>query len=500
MTPDSPVNDGESGTEPTPSERQSSTWDLRNAPRNYFALVAFQIGGSLLSFAAILLITKTLGSEGYGGIVAVIAASQIVLSVVNWTAVAVVRFGVDEFIDTEKIARTFWVRLIVLTLNGLILVALAPHWFPLLSDWLRLPDYVYYLVIIHFGISAIWMHVQMSLQGVKLLRHQGFLLLCERFVIFATLAGLYLAGSFTQIAAIACYIAGPALTSLAGVFLVRRYIFSRFRLEASFIKQILWFSAPLLPYYLIGLFATGAVDAIFISKLLSTKDLGFYAVASQTAGIALQLPTLANNLLLPFFVSVFKEGRLGQLNRYFAHSLPLFTLGWGVFATFASFLAFFAVPMVFGEDFRASVGPLWILLANSTFNIPILLGFGSLCNAASLTYIALVGAALSAIVNGTLNALLIPIIGLDGSAWATSMLYLATSVTFAVLLRKNLKTNASWTFMAMVPAFVGSVSMTIGPWPLLSAALCFLLSLFLLVAKRNSLSAAIQQMKTLRTV
>ena len=107
------------------NERQSANWDIQNAPKNYVSLVLTQTGSAFFAFASVWLITKTLGSEGYGGIVAIIAASQIAQVLVNWTSVAVVRFGVDEFIETEKIARTFWLRLFILLPNLLLVLLTA---------------------------------------------------------------------------------------------------------------------------------------------------------------------------------------------------------------------------------------------------------------------------------------------------------------------------------------------------------------------------------------
>ena len=72
------------------SERQSSTWDIRNAPRNYISLVVFQAGSAFFSFASVWLITRYLGAQGYGGIVAVIAASQVAQVLINWTSMSAI--------------------------------------------------------------------------------------------------------------------------------------------------------------------------------------------------------------------------------------------------------------------------------------------------------------------------------------------------------------------------------------------------------------------------
>jgi O-antigen/teichoic acid export membrane protein len=99
------------------SERQSSDWDVKNAPKNYISLVFSQGGSVIFAFASVWLLTRVLGSDGYGSVVAIIAASQVAQVLVNWTSFSVVRFGVDEFVETQKIARTFWVRFAILAVN-----------------------------------------------------------------------------------------------------------------------------------------------------------------------------------------------------------------------------------------------------------------------------------------------------------------------------------------------------------------------------------------------
>jgi O-antigen/teichoic acid export membrane protein len=53
------------------SDRQSSGWDIKNAFRNYSTLVAAQVVVAVFSFASVWLITRYLGTDGYGGVVAV---------------------------------------------------------------------------------------------------------------------------------------------------------------------------------------------------------------------------------------------------------------------------------------------------------------------------------------------------------------------------------------------------------------------------------------------
>lgn len=454
------------------AERRTSGWDIRNAPRNYASLVAYQAGGALFSFGAVWIITRYLGSEGYGGIIAIIAASQVAQVLVNWTSVATVRFGVDEFIETEKIARTFWLRLSILTVNLILVLALSPLWFPILSGWLKLTPQSYWFVIGHFAVTVLWIHAQMSLQAAKLMRTQGLLQMVERFLILVGLSLLSFSAWLTPGWAMICYIAGPLVAILGALFVLRTYVISRFSIDWDFLRKFLAFSLPLLPFSLVGYFSGSYIDAVFLTRYLSTKDLGVYSVATQISGIVLQLPTLANTLLLPLFVSIRKEQGNQRLQNYFRNILPSLTLLWGVGCTALSFFSYFLIPRVFGQEFVNAVLPLWILMAASAVTIPISIGYASISNAASTTYISMYSALVAAITNVIGNFLLIPALGIAGSAWASLIAYSASTVTFAFLTLRSAEIRLSWTPLAIVPSLASLAVFAVSERPVISVIVC----------------------------
>ncbi len=471
------------------SERQSSRWDIANAPRNYAALLVSQFGSAAFSFAAVWLITRFLGSEGYGGIIAIVAASQVAQVLVNWTSVAVVRFGVDEFVDIHSIARTFWIRLVVLVVNLILVLLLAGLWFPPLAGWLKLSPETFWLVLTHFAVTVFWIHVQMSLQAAKMPRVQGVLLMLERLLILAGLLILIPAGRFEFFSVAVCYIASPAVMMFAGTFLLREYVFTRFSVDRSFLKKIFAYSVPLLPYSLVGYFSGAYIDAIFVSHYLSTRDLGIYSVATQMSGIALQLPTLANTLLLPLFVTLHKESDHQRTSNYFQNVLPGITLLWGLFCTGLSFISYFAIPIVFGYEFRDSVLPLWILLTASVVAVPVAIGYSALSNATSTTYISMYAAIFAAGANVLGNLLLIPSFGLAGSAWSTLFSFFVAVVVFALLLHRFAKIPLSWAPAAIVPNLAGAVTFAYSQNPVIGLSVCLSASVFVAYLFRSSLSS-----------
>lgn len=470
------------------SERQSSGWDFRNAPKNYVWLILFQVGSSAFAFAAVWLITRRMGSEGYGGVFAVIAASQIAQIFTNWTTVAVVRFGVDEFVAGAVIARAFWSRLVILTANLVLLLAIASLWFPVLADPLRLSPDAFWLVMIHMVVMAFWLHVQMGLQAAKMLRAQGLLQMIERLMIVAGVAALFAGQALDLRSAVICYIAGPAAMTVAGFVLLRSVIFTRFSLDAAIIRKTLVYSLPLLPYWLVGYLSGSYIDAAFISKFLSQADLGIYALATQVNGIAMQIPTLANTILFPLLLTQQAESSNERSFFFFRHILPGVVLIWGVLCAMLAAAGYLLIPLVFNPEFSGATLPMWILLASSVFWIPVAVGYAAFANATSATYISLVASCFSAVINIAANFYLIPRYGMAGCAWATFAAYAASAGIFAVLLRRASGMPYSWTFLAFVPSLIGAIVITYYELPLWALAGCVVLSLIIAIYRKHSIN------------
>lgn len=480
------------------SARQSANWDIENASKNYLSLVLAQAGSAFFAFASVWLITKTLGAAGYGGVVAVIAASQVAQVLVNWTSYAVVRFGVEEFIETEKIARAFWLRFFILAPNLLLVLLSSNLWFPPLADWLKLPAETFWLVFLHFASTVLWIHIQFGLQAVKMPRLQGGLIMIERVLIFASLLILVAAGKLNPFSAMTAYAAAPLVMASVGFFCLRKFVFARFSFDGRFINRIFAYSLPLLPFTLVGYFSGTYVDAVFISKFLSTEDLGVYSVAIQIGGIALQLPTLANSLLTPFFITLLKENRARRLNDYFRDIFPSLIFAWSFFCVFLAFAGYFFIPLVFGIEFYEAVQPLWILLAASAFSLPVLIGYSALSNATSKTYISMFATIFAALANIIFNLQLIPAFGMIGCAWATVIAQFVSVCIFYILLRRASRIPLSWTPEATLPIFSAAGAFSLTGNLFVSLLICMIIGVLIIFLHKNSLREAFNYLKSFR--
>ncbi len=191
------------------SSRRRASWDLQNIFKNYFALIGTQFGSAVFSFASVTLATQFLGTEGYGGIVALLAASLTIQFLVSWSGVALVRYGVEEFVETGEISKSFWGRTLILLSSLLPLLIVSPWLSTFLINWLKLPLGTAPLIVFHFIVTAFWLHVQQTLQAAKLLRSQGVLLMLEKAFVFVALLILGLSNQLSWRVAFAAYIIAP---------------------------------------------------------------------------------------------------------------------------------------------------------------------------------------------------------------------------------------------------------------------------------------------------
>jgi O-antigen/teichoic acid export membrane protein len=443
--------------------RRSAAWDLLHAPRNYLSLLIAQTFTSLLSFASVWLATRQLGPEGYGGVVAFIAAAQVVMLIaVNWTSISVARYGCEEFIQTGKIASTFWTRTIILAPNLLLVLAATPLWLPRLGGVLRLPANSTGLVLSLLLMTAWWIHIQQSLQGAKLLRLQGWLLTLERVLIFLILSYLAASGRVSVWRVGWIYVMGPAGASLVGLMRLRRLIWTP-RVDDALLKRMLRFSIPIIPTALIGYLSTSYLDALFITHFLSQAKLGIYSVAYQLTGLTQQLPLLAGTLLMPLFVTLQTGKREDRTERFIREILPPLTLLWGIACAAVAAGGSFLIPLVFGSKFQEAAILMWPLMSASAIAAPALMGYTPIISSTSKTYIQMIGVSLGSCTNVILNFLLIPRYGLLGCTWATAAAYGTHLIVVFCLVHWRILPKRTWTLEALFPIIIGAVYASLFP-------------------------------------
>jgi len=479
------------------TDRQSTDWDIKNAPKNYASLVVAQGGTALFSFASVWILTKFVGAEGYGGVAALLLGAQLAQIPIMWTGNALSRFGVQEFVETGKITNSFWSRTIILVPNLALIVLISPIWFPPLAAWLKIPPEFLPLLLFNLTATAIAMHAQAALQGAKLLRLQSALTFTERVLIFLTLTVLAVSGALSLTAAILAYSVAPLLVALFSLFKLSPLV-SRMVLSWETIKKIVIFSLPIPLFSVVSHLAFNHLDAIFILRYLSTADLGVYSVAYQLNFWVGQLSYFAGFVLMPMLVTSQTNRQQSLKDSYFRDLLPAMTFCFGILSVFIALGGYFVLPYILSPGF-AAVGPLLIVFAAAcAVSVPIQAGFSPLAYSESATYIQLVAGAVGAIANVVLNILLIPSFGLIGCVWATVISGTLNMLLFGFLVRRRFRVPFFSAVVAPLPVMLGAIVYTVYGDIVIFSGVVLAGAVIMLFLMRNSFLRGAKKLKIYR--
>lgn len=454
-------------------ERRSARWDLDAGFTNYLALVGGQFVSAVASFGAVWLVASTLGTDGYGRIVAFIGASQLVAqAAIQWTAISLFRHGCREFVDHGRIAASFWNRLAILAANILVVALAAPWLMPRLSALFSISSGGAALIVVHLLTTALATHTQQALQAAKLPKFQSLLQLAERGSLFLFLATTAALDTLTWWPAALAFAFAPLVSAVVATARLRKLIFPMSRVDPSLIREMLRFSTPLIFFSLIGYLTTNHLDTIFILHFLSPAELGVYSIAYQIAGVFMQLTSLLGSLFMAYFITADTLGDRERIERFFRSILPPLTLVCSAGAAFVAIAAALLLEVVFGAPFQVGRPALWPLLAAAAVAAPVTIGFGPATNARSRTSIAAIAAVVAALTNSVLNVVLIPRFGLVGCAWATTAAFGSSLVVFLVLSPRLVSAPRSWTLAATLPMLAAAVAGAAGrEWSALALAL-----------------------------
>jgi len=439
-------------------ERRSHKWDLAAGRSNYIALISGHVLAILCSVVAAWIGTRILGPAGYGLLSLLVAASLLLGVTTNWTASAVVRYGVKEFVETGRISAIFWTRAATLGVNLLAVILTAPLWMNALTRAVRVPMFLAPLLLAHLLATVGWYHMQQGLTAVKLPKVVAALLTFERLVIVVLLFAQLRFGIVSLQLVVASYIAAAIICIVISAFVLRRMIFPMTAIHRALVREILSFSAPLLPSMLVAYFSSAYLDSFFIARYMTAAAVGIYAVAYQFAGAVMMLHARGGTLLQPFFMSVAEDVLEHKLRQFATRVLPVIAAGWSLACVAAAAIGGPLLLHIFGDHYAAVAVVLWPLMACVALVGPVLIGYFPMALAVGKTSIVAVNAIVAAGLNIALDVLLIPRYGLLGCAWGTVAAYTASLAITIALSDRVLKVRTAWSGIAALPAVAAAAA------------------------------------------
>lgn len=256
-------------------------------------------------------------------------------------------------------------------------------------------------------------------------------------VVLAVAAWLWLGDDFGPSWAAGAHVAASAVALAVGTVLVLRALPRACRGADPVYTPRPWLAAGL-PMLAVGAMqvVNQRLDVVMVGSIAGSEEAGVYAVASRGAELVTFVLAAGNMALQPVFASLHAEGARERLQRVvtlaaramLALSVPV-----------AVVLVVWGEPLirfVFGAEFAPGATALAILAGAQLVNVaagPV----GTMLMMTAYERTTAVGVGVGTAVNVTLNAVLIPVWGIEGAAVATGTSLLVWN---AILVWRSLRT------------------------------------------------------------
>ncbi len=316
-------------------------------------------------------------------------------------------------------------------------------------------------LIVVSGITMLLDSLHLTLYGT--LRGHGDLRF-ESISLFASQLGTLILGSLVLYLGLPLVYLMLAFTIPSALNVLYAAIMVKKRLQISLMpkrdkKTMSTFFAIAVPFALAAIFARvyGFIDTILIQKILGNEQAGIYSVAHKVHMAFQFIPLAIIAAAYPRFSEYYSENneRLGNI---FSQVLLIVFMIAAPIAVGTIVVGGTIIPLVFGDQYIASVVPLGILMISLIFlfaSYPI----GALLNACDRQRIqtAIVGGVM--LVNIGLNILLIPTYGAAGSAIAATIGNAALAVIGYMYTVKIAPSHVGWLLKRLLAVTMAAIIM-----------------------------------------
>ena len=396
---------------------------------NTVAMTIGQFSSKILSFLLIPLYTSILSTDEYG-IYDIIVTTVTLLTPFLTLVIseAVLRFAIDNDYNNSYV---FTIGITLVVLGSGVLILLSPV-FSLVSS---ISQYRMWIVIFFFVMNLHTVLIQF-LKGINRVAQYSIM------GVISTITTLSLNIYFLVVRnyGIIGYLLAATMSHLFVSILVIirnqlwKYIVNPFSIPREVYKEMLRFSAPMIPNS-ISWWVSDSSDKYVILWFLSSAEVGLYSIAYKIP----TLLTMAMSLFVSAFqISIFDEFKKKDGNKFFE---TVYTSVMTVLLLAASVLIFaskYLAIVLYKNSFYSAWMVGCILIFAFVFNSLSSL-IGTLYTAAKHTSVLFYSTLVAACVNITLNIILIPDYGLNGAAFATLVSYICVWLIRAILAKKQME-------------------------------------------------------------
>lgn len=412
-------------------ERRLASQAVGNAGLNAATLV--------LNFVIALVLSRTLGSTGYGAYAFALAWTMLLAipGVLGLPSIIVRQVAVYRVRGERQRVRGLlrWANAAVLISSGAIsataaLIMWALHW-P--ADPLFTPTLVGLLLVPLVAVVSIRQSAMQGFGAVVLGRTpEAVVAPLVTIALVLALAGALTAG-LTPTAAVAAHVIGLASAGVLGVYLLRRTLPTEVRRSQASYEGRAWLVASLPLLLMGGIQALNAqAGTILTGALAGSEATGVFSISVRISSLLQFLLVAMVPALMPTIASLYEQERLGSLQSLLTKAARVTLFASLPFVVIVFLFAEWILG-VFGDDFTAGVWPLRLLCLGQLVNVAT--GFAG-------TVLIMIGdsasvvkaAAASSMLNIGLCASLIPLLDVSGAAIAGGFSVIVMNALTAYLL------------------------------------------------------------------
>ncbi len=386
---------------------------------------------SLAHFLLRMILGRELGAEGLGAYTLAFTIYLLGMQFAAFGIGSAMTKYVAEYLEDRAAIRNYvssgmTSSIITGVLMGLVLFLMAPF---IANSFFNVPELTdpIRLTALCYPFMAVQKAVLGTLNGFRRMRSIAFLEVVQNVTVVAMSAALVLAFGMGVTGAVIGFVVPTIAISAVCPLLIRDCVGRRDCLwNVPALRATTAFGFYVVLGNSIG-FLNTQVDNILIGFYMSPSDVGIYAVAVLFATTFTLIPSAVQRVTAPATATLYGKGDMEGIRRLFYSTLKKSLLVSGATAIVMVICAPYLIPLLFTEAFAESYVPLLVLL----IGYPISASFGAV--GATLSSIGRVQipfriGAVCVVLNIVLNILLIPPLGINGAALATSIAMLANFV------------------------------------------------------------------------
>ena len=376
--------------------------------------LAVGYGGRTLAFFGVtVLLTRSLGAEGYGTL-SLFMAYALGLSYLcgSWPFLAVPVLAASE----HDVGAAFRPAALVAGWAGALglLVLLPLAWATLTKDFLALAALAVFSLML-IGLQGVYGFLQAEgrMRGIAVVQTG------ERTIALIALSLLAALASLTIVSAeVTLALAATAACFLAfGAIARRRPIFGEAGGEGGPTIRAAMATVGPMAVVTVCAYVVAWIDIFVIAAFRSHSDVGVYSLAQQILMFLIQLGSLWITATLP------RHAKSTSAGLSFEDQLPIPQLrassqAWAGAVGLAAVPIVLLIPRVFGEEFRDSAVPLMLLLCGATLFAPYIATVSAMIGSGKTRLLAWTSLGAAAL-NLTIDFALVPAIGIVGAGIAT---------------------------------------------------------------------------------